>query len=150
MSNTINGMPAKQWWESVLAEGVMGRTGLSAGEAIEKFTREDVWRRDGPQLIGRDELKWHFEWVRRDISGVEFEVEHAICEGDYFAAIHTVKGPNGDKGDYELEVLTFGKVEDGRIAWVKELHWQMKGEETSWTHEFDEMPPVEQPTVPGG
>jgi hypothetical protein len=137
-AHTINGMSAKQWWETVLSEGVMGNTGLSAAEAVERFTTEDCWRQDGPRIIDRKMLEWHFDWVRRDTTGVEFEVQHAICQGDYFAAVHTVKGPNGDKGDYAIEVITFGKVEDGRIAWVKELDWKMKDVETFWEKEFEE------------
>lgn len=140
-THTINGMSAKEWWETVLSEAVMGTTGLTAAEAVEKFTTEDTWRQDGPRVIDRKMLEWHFDWVRRDITGVEFEVQHAICQGDYFAAIHRVRGPHGDKGDYEIEVMTFGKVENGKIAWVKELDWDVRGVETSWAKEFEEYQP---------
>ena len=81
MGNTINGMSAREWWETVLAEGVMGKTGLSAAEAMEKFCTKNVWRQDGAQLVGYKELEWHFDFVRRDITGVEFGMEVMVVAG---------------------------------------------------------------------
>jgi SnoaL-like domain len=131
--------PAKVWWEKLLGEAVLGRSGLSAADAIEKYTAPGMWRQDGPRTIGREELEWHFEWVRSTKEGMDFEVQHAIRDGDFFAAVHTVTGPNGDKGDYELEVITFGQTDGDRIAWIKELYWLTKGEATSWDHEFEDF-----------
>ncbi|WP_113699734.1 hypothetical protein [Nonomuraea lactucae] len=135
----INGLSAKQWWENLLHEMVMGLTGLSTADALDKYLTPDFWRQDGPRVITRDMLGHHCDWVRNlpDLDQIEVIVRHASFDGEYFAADHVVKGPNGDKGDYELEVLTFAKMEDGRVAWLKELYWLVKGEGTSWDQEFD-------------
>jgi hypothetical protein len=134
--------PAKVWWDKLLAEAVMGRGGLSAADAIEKYTTPGMWRQDGPRVIEREELEWHFEWVRRTQEGMDFEVEHTIRDGDFFAAVHTVKGPNGDNGDYEIEVITFGQTDGDRIAWIKELYSFTKGAKTSWDEEFEDFKPA--------
>ena len=98
-THTINGMSAKQWWETVLSEGVMGNTGLSAAEAVEKFARR---RLDPVRIIGggaQSDL-WcqiHADMLGRTIERVE-DPASAILRG---AAL--------------LAGVALGEVERGRL-----------------------------------
>lgn len=146
----INGLAPDVWFLSSLNEGVRGTTGLTSEEALDKYWVPDFYCQSGPpvHVSDRKTLVWHLDWVRKVPQEIQCRVPHACFDGEYFAAVHTIEGTNPSGADYEVEELTFAKIEDGRISWLKALHWYVRGEETTWSHEFDDYPVVETSAEP--
>jgi hypothetical protein len=140
----INGLAPALWWAGSLTEGIMGTTGLTVDEALDKYWVPDFYCQSGPpvHLSDRETLARHLEVCRQDPVAIRSEVQHACYDGEYFAALHRVAAGTPAKGDWEVEALTFIGMEDDRIAWLKELTWQVRGEATSFADEFDEFPHV--------
>lgn len=136
--NTIAGLTPKEWWAGSLTEGIMGTTGLTVDEALDRYWQPEFQCESAGRSYDRGMLKWHLEWVRR-AGDIETSVKHASYDGKYFAAVHTVSGQT-EKGEYEVEAITFAEIVDDRIAWLKELYRYLRGEETSFSTEFDEYP----------
>jgi hypothetical protein len=141
----IAGLPPHIWWESSLTEGVMGTSGLTPEESIDRFWAPDFYCQSGPpeavHLSDRAMLVWHLDWVRRHGPETYVDVKQTCFDGTHFAALHTVGGPLKDGNDYEVEAMTFTKIENDRIAWLKELVWFNVNDRTSFSDEYEEYPP---------
>jgi hypothetical protein len=146
----INGLPPDAWFLSSLNEGVRGTTGLTSEEALDKYWVPDFYCQSGPpvHISDRETLVWHLDWVRRIPQEIHCLVPHACFDGENFAAVHTIEGTNPNGSDYKVEELTFAGIEDGRIAWLKALHWYVRGEQTTWSEEFDDYPAADTSVEP--
>jgi hypothetical protein len=136
-THTIAGLAPEVWWQKSLTEGIMGTTGLTVDEALDKYWQPEFECESAGRSYDRAMLKWHLEWVRRE-ADIQTSVKHASFDGKYFAAIHTVGG-HTENGEYEVEAITFALIVDDRIAWLKEQYRYLRGEETSFSHEFDDF-----------
>jgi hypothetical protein len=136
--NTIRGLPPEVWWQKSLTEGIMGTTGMTVDEALDEYWQPEFQCESAGRSYDRAMLKWHLEWVRRE-GDIKTSVQHATFDGEFFAAVHTVEGST-EKGEYEVEAITFARIVDDRIAWLKELYRYVRGEETSFAQEFDAYP----------
>src|SRR5262245_2772164 len=96
-ADTINGLPPAVWWENSLTEGILGTTGLSVDEALDKYWQPDLYLQVGPQVYDRKMLARHLEAVREVPDEIRCRVKHACFDGEYFAAVHAVEGES-DKG----------------------------------------------------
>lgn len=139
----LNGLSPSEWWTNLLDELVMGKSGLSVEEALDKYTEPGFWRQDFDRVIDRDMLGHHCRHVQAlaDMDEIEVDVRHASYDGEYFSADHTVAGPGGETGRYKIEVLTLARIINGRAAWIRELYWAPEGDGTSWSDEFDDYVP---------
>jgi hypothetical protein len=140
----IDGLAPAVWWAGSLTEGIMGTTGLTIDEALDKYWVPDFYCQSGPpvHLSDRETLTRHLEVCRQDPAAIRSSVQHACYDGEYFAAIHRVGAGSPAYGDWEVEALTFARIKDDRIAWLKELTWQVRGEATSFSNEFEQFPHV--------
>src|SRR5205823_10983204 len=98
----------------------------------------------GEQFYDRKMLEISVASQRKGAAELHPRVKHVSFDGEFFAAVHAVEGTRQDGGDFEVEVLAFGRIADDRIAWLKELLWYPRGERAFADHFADY--PFERPT----
>src|SRR4029450_11741844 len=133
-TDTIDGLSPREWWHDALTEGILGTSGLTVDESIDRYWGEGGYLQVGPLVYDREMLAKSMAWQREHGAGVRPRVKHTCFDGEFFAAVHTVEGINGEGIDFEVEVLAFGRIADDRIAWLKELYWYPRGESAFADH----------------
>ena len=120
MNFKIGNKTPQEFTEGMIQELFVAPTEPPAA-VVERYLNADYAQYTDGQIVGRDQQIAHLEFLHKNATLVEFDIQQVTYDGEWLAERHFGHVVFADGRDVRSEVATFFRIVDGRISEVHEV-----------------------------